>query len=114
MSFDSKALIFNSLETKFTTYFLHVTKGDYKTFIKNQTGVRVFRDGFGIKPFGFNQNDWLGLGKGQTSGGSFYGLRPHNVIGFVLISVYENIKLVEKTDREGFQDSPYSQNFFSW
>ena len=87
-------------------------KSEYKTLIKNQTGVRIFRDGFGIKPFGFNQNDWLELGKGQTSGGSFYGLRPGNVIGYIAISVYENIYLIEKTDREGFQDNPYSKNFF--
>ncbi len=85
---------------------------EYKELVKNQTGVRVFRDGFGLKPFGFNQNDWLQLNKGQTSGGSFYGLRPQNVIGYVLISTYENINLKEKTDREGFIDSPYSRNFF--
>lgn len=87
-------------------------KGDYKTFIKNQIGVRIFRDGFGIKPYGLPQNDWLGLNKGQTSGSSFYGLRPGNVIGFIQISVYENINLLEKTDREGFQETPYSKNFF--
>ncbi len=85
---------------------------EYKELVKNQTGVRIFRDGFGLKPFGFNQNDWLQLSKGQTSGGSYYGLRPQNVIGYVLISTYENINLKEKTDREGFIDSPYSRNFF--
>lgn len=87
------------------------TKDSYKLFIKNQTGIRVFRDGFGIKPYGLGENDWLGLSKGQTSGGSFYGLRPGNTIGFVSISVYENADLIEKTDREGFQESPFSKNF---
>lgn len=85
---------------------------EYKTLVKNQIGVRVFRDGFGIKPYGFNQNDWLGLSKAQTSGGSIYNLRPQNVIGYVLISTYENIQLKEKTDREGFIDSPYTRNFY--
>ena len=85
---------------------------NYKKLVQKQIGVRIFRDGFGAKPFGFKGNDWLNLGSGQTSGGSFYGLRPNNVIGFVAISVYENINLVEKTDREGFVDSPYSKNFF--
>ena len=85
---------------------------EYKNIIQNQIGIRIFRDGFGIKPFGFKKNDWLNLGGGQTSGGSFYGLRPNNVIGFVALSVYDNITLIEKTDREGFIDSPYSKNFF--
>jgi signal transduction histidine kinase len=83
----------------------------YKNLIKNQIGVRVFRDGFGIKPYGFEQNDWLGLGKSSTSG-KFYNLRPNNVIGYVSLSKYENENLKEKTDREGFVDSPYSENFF--
>lgn len=83
-----------------------------KKLIQNQIGIRIFRNGFGIKPFGFNKMDWLNLSGGQTSGGSFYGLRPNNVIGYVALSVYDNINLVEKTDREGFTDSAYSKNFF--
>jgi len=85
----------------------------FKTIVKNQVGIRVFRDGFGIKPFGINGEDWLNLSGGQTSGRSFYGLRPNNVIGFVSISAKENNQLKEKTDREGFVSSPYSRNFFT-
>ncbi|WP_428327914.1 ATP-binding protein [Mucilaginibacter sp.] len=85
---------------------------DYKNLVKNQVGVRVFRDGFGIKPYGMEDNDWLKLSKSQTSGGSFYLLRPENVIGFVSITAKENRNLTEKTDREGFIDSAYSRNFF--
>ncbi len=86
---------------------------EYKLLVKNQVGVRIFRDGFGIKPYGMNENDWLKLSKSQTSGGSFYLLRPQNVIGFVSITAKENKHLTEKTDREGFIDSPYSKNFFN-
>lgn len=86
---------------------------EYKQLVKNQVGVRIFRDGFGIKPYGMEDNDWLKLSKSQTSGGSFYLLRPENVIGFVSITARENKYLTEKTDREGFIDSPYSKNFFS-
>ncbi|MEA5404201.1 sensor histidine kinase [Arcicella sp. DC2W] len=86
--------------------------GEYKRLVKNQVGVRIFRDGFGIKPYGLNNNDWLQLSTGQTSGASFYGLRPGNIIGYISISNKENLSLTEKTDREGFVESPYSQNFF--
>ncbi len=86
--------------------------GEYKRLIKNQVGVRIFRDGFGIKPYGMNNNDWLKLSSGQTSGASFYGIRPYNIIGYISISNKENLSLTEKTDREGFIETPYSQNFF--
>lgn len=85
---------------------------EYKLLVKNQVGVRIFRDGFGIKPYGMGDNDWLKLSKSQTSGGSFYLLRPENVIGFVSITAKNNKHLTEKTDREGFIDTQYSKNFF--
>ncbi len=85
---------------------------DYKALVKNQIGVRIFRDGFGIKPYGMEDNDWLKLSKSQTSGGSFYLLRPENVIGFVSITANENKNLTELTNREGFIDTAYSRNFF--
>jgi C4-dicarboxylate-specific signal transduction histidine kinase len=71
----------------------------------------VFRDGFAIKPYGLNGEDWLRLSAQQTSATSYYGLRPQNVIGFVSISEAANGNLKEKTDREGFVADPYSHNF---
>ncbi len=83
----------------------------FKNLVTNQIGIRIFRDGFGIKPYGFDGQDWLNLGSGQTSGASFYGLRPNNVVGFVAISMAKNAQLKELTSREGFTESPYSRNF---
>ncbi|RFM27140.1 sensor histidine kinase [Deminuibacter soli] len=85
---------------------------EYKQLVKNQIGIRIFRDGFGIKPYGMENKDWLDLRRSQTSGGSFYLLRPENIIGFISITASDNRCLVEKTDREGFMDSPFSRNFF--
>jgi len=84
---------------------------DYKKFVSNNAGIRVYRDGFGIRPYGLNANDWLGLSMEQTSGRSFYSMRPKNVIGYVSLSAKQNGQLKEKTDREGFVNSPYQQNF---
>jgi signal transduction histidine kinase len=83
----------------------------YKDYVRDHAGVRIYRDGFGIAPYGLEGNDWLGLHSGQTSGGSFYGLRPKNVIGYVAISAKQNFRLIEKTDREGFSKNPASRNF---
>lgn len=84
---------------------------EFKRLVQNQVGIRIFRDGFGIKPYGINGQDWLKLSGNQTSGTSFYGLRPANIVGYVTISAKHNKYLKEKTDREGFMDSPYSRNF---
>jgi signal transduction histidine kinase len=96
----------DSLDSAFDNF------AQYKNIVKNQIGIRVFRDGFGIKPFGIDGYDWLQLGHSQTSGSSYYGLRPKNTIGFIALTAEENKDLKEKTDREGFVETPYSKNFF--
>lgn len=87
------------------------TASEYKEYVKTQTGVKIYRDGFAVQPYGFGQNDWLGLSKGQTSGSSFYGLRPENTLGYFSISEGVNIYLKDKTDRQGFVENEYQYNF---
>lgn len=79
----------------------------YKTFVQKQVGIKLFRDGFAIRPYGIDGQDWLDLSSGQTSGSSYYGLRPANVIGYVSISEGVNVHLKDKTDREGLVDNDY-------
>lgn len=87
---------------------------EYKAFIQNQVGIRIYRNGFSVKPYGIaDGDDWLNLGKGQTSNSSFYGVRPHNVIGYVAIDEAINKNLKDKTDREGFIDNEYYRNFYA-
>ena len=87
---------------------------EYKAFIQNQVGIRIYRNGFSVKPYGITDgDDWLNLGKGQTSNSSFYGVRPHNVIGYVAIDEAINKNLKDKTDREGFIDNEYYRNFYA-
>lgn len=80
---------------------------DYKEFVRALVGIKVYRDGFGVRV----DDDWLGLGTQWTSGGSFYSLRPGNVTGYVNISARENAALEETTNREAFRDTPAYRNF---
>ncbi len=73
-------------------------EAEYRQLMKDLAGVRVYRDGFGVRVAG----DWLGLGAAFTSARSFRALRPANTIGYVNISAEHNQSLVETTDREGF------------
>ena len=83
------------------------TYGNYKNLVKASAGVFVLRDGFRVRM----GDDWLNLGKEWTSGGSYYGLRPVNTVGFIAISSAENSGLIEKSDREGFTDNAEWQGF---
>lgn len=84
----------------------------YKSFVQNQIGIKIYRNGFAVKPYGIDGQDWLRLSKGQTSGSSFYGLRPGNVIGYVAIDEDLNKNLKDKTDREGLIDNDYYRSFY--
>lgn len=86
--------------------FLGRTK-EYKDLIKDLAQIYVYRDGFGIRM----PNDWLELGHEWTTGSGFYSLKPSNVIGFFKISVEHNGGLVEKSDREGFTQTPAWRGF---
>jgi len=80
---------------------------DYRKYIKDLSGIRVYRDGFGIRV----DPDWLGLASERTSGKSYYSLRPSNTLGYIALTARDNAVLTEKTDREGFQLTPYFLNF---
>jgi signal transduction histidine kinase len=84
---------------------------DLRPLLRTQNGVRVYRDGFAVRPYGLDGDDWLGLGKQWTRASDYYGLKPANVIGFVALTAAGNQQLVEKTDREGFVANPASENF---
>lgn len=84
---------------------------EYKAFTKAQAGIKLYRDGFSVIPYGIDGQDWLKLGSQQTVGSSFYSLRPLNVIGYIAISEGINIHLKDKTDRQGLVDNEYYDNF---
>lgn len=76
-------------------------------FVDDHHGVFIYRDNFRIRM----GNDWLELGQRQTRGGSYYGLRPGNTLGWISISAKDNKDLVEKSDREGFVDNAAKRGF---
>lgn len=66
---------------------------NYREFAQSQAGIKLFRNGFAVKPFGIDGDDWLRLGDSQTKGSSYYPLRPANVIGYFSIDEGINDKL---------------------
>lgn len=84
---------------------------EFREFLKAQAGVRVFRNGFTVRPYGIDGDDWLRFGAERESGRSWYYLKPGGFVGYVSISAEHNSQLEEKTDREGFVETAASRNF---
>ncbi|MEN3285002.1 MAG: hypothetical protein V7607_6142 [Solirubrobacteraceae bacterium] len=82
-------------------------QAEYREWIKERANVNVYRDGFAVAS-GF---DFLRLGQAFTGGGSFYGLRPQNVMGYVAVSGADNPQLEETTNREAFRRTPAFERF---
>lgn len=82
-------------------------QADYRRWVKDRGGVSVYRDGFVVS----GGTDLLELGKSFTSGGSYYGLRPQNVLGYVAITARDNPGLQETTSREDFVRNPAFEHF---
>ncbi|MDR1266428.1 MAG: ATP-binding protein [Propionibacteriaceae bacterium] len=82
-------------------------KAEYKSFTRDILGIKVYRDGFGIRM----DDDWLGLGAQWSSASSYYTLRPANTLGYISISARDNSALEETTNREAFADTPAYRNF---
>lgn len=82
---------------------------DYFNSIK---GVKIYRDGFRIFPYGDSQSlDWLGLDQSATSYGSYDDLKSANTTGYIILTG-KNKNLREKTNREGFIADIHSTVFF--
>ncbi|MCE7743830.1 MAG: GHKL domain-containing protein [Candidatus Heimdallarchaeota archaeon] len=67
------------------------------------SGVRVYRNGFRVFPYGNRDNDWLRLDTRRYRRLSYY-LSNKQLLGLFSISKEGNPELTDKTDREGIVD----------
>ncbi|MBI5292064.1 MAG: sensor histidine kinase [Chloroflexi bacterium] len=89
---------------------LNVKRADLDKFLSDFQGIRIYRDGFRVKPYGdpSSDEDWLGLNAKRVSHpagiGSFKGswsLAENQVVGSVQIARADNPELEDQTNREG-------------
>lgn len=82
-----------------------------KIFVKENSGVKIFRDGIRVYNYGESYDDWLGLdlARVQRLGNHF---SKNTVIGAIDIEMENSHNgLKEKTNREGFDENIYYQKF---
>lgn len=104
---------------RFEFYFFHRGELDSPTqsltlpqltqFLKSNQGIRIYRDGFRVKPYGEpnGDGDWLKLGfrrtinpEGVKQKGNWR-LGYNQVVGAVFLSREKNQALIDQTNREG-------------
>lgn len=79
---------------------LDFEQSDLRKFLDEWGGIKIYRDGFRVKPYGDPNTDWLGLDKLRVDDPSIYP-ESEQVVGFIEITRRENPQLVDTTTREG-------------
>lgn len=106
-----KMLIFD-LDTNILSLGGIQDKHGFKAYLKDNGGIRVYRDGVRVYDYGEPGNDWLNLDMERVN---LPAARISNniVIGAVSLNRLESTDLVEKTNREGFIENDAFRTFFS-
>lgn len=86
-----------------------IVAGKRKEILENYSGVKLYRDGFKVRPYGEDGPgfDWLGLGErarkspGAVSSDGAWRVRTNQLIGAVRISKDGNPELYDMANREG-------------
>lgn len=91
-------------------YYSRSTAGFLKGFLKERGGIRVYRNGFRVLPYGEAFNDWLRL---DYNYGRRYVLPPfsnENFFGFVEITDADEPTFQETSSREGLiENAAYNE-----
>lgn len=67
---------------------------------ESHMGVKIYRDGCRVRPYGEKADDWLDIQSRRASGGGKYHVNPSSVSGSIHISGLGNTALRDATNRE--------------
>lgn len=79
-------------------------KTGFKKYLRQNGGVRVFRDGLRIYDYGEPENDWLDLDHRRFQQPAKR-ISNNNILSAISLDRKESSGLVEKTNREGFVEN---------
>lgn len=77
---------------------------DVRNDLNAAAGISIYRDDFRLMPYGERDNDWLRLDFRRVQNPTLR-LSNNQIGGYVLISLKENPKLKDQSNREGIIDS---------
>ncbi|MDD5650713.1 MAG: ATP-binding protein [Candidatus Nanoarchaeia archaeon] len=103
-------------ESRFGKHLPSLEMNKVDTFLKEYSGIKLYRDNFRVKPFGEDGNDWIGIDPLSLNNPSIIP-RNFQVFGMVHISRLKNPLIKDVTTREGidFNDAARDMvNFIQW
>lgn len=74
-------------------------------YLNQNSGVRVFRNNIRVFNYGEPSDDWLGIDMSKLQKYSEH-FAKKSIVGFISLQIKDSQGLVEKTNREGFIESP--------
>ncbi|WP_425638816.1 ATP-binding protein [Algoriphagus yeomjeoni] len=77
---------------------------EFRSVFKNFQGMRISKNGFGVKPYGDEVEDWINLSKARVQNPG-KNVNTNQILGYVFLYSPENDNLEEKTNREGFLEN---------
>ena len=77
----------------------------------DHSGVKLYRAGFVVKPYGEKNNDWLKLKAKRNTKGWRYYINADKIMGFINIDPTFNSKLEDTTNRQGLIDNDEKKTF---
>jgi len=85
-------------------------KTGFKKYLRENGGIRVFRDGLRVYDYGESENDWLELDHRRFQR-PFRAFSNNQILGAVYLDRKESSSLIEKTNREGFVENEAYNRF---
>jgi signal transduction histidine kinase len=83
---------------------LNIDRTKVNDLLESYSGIKIYRDGFRILPFGDTDNDWLELNARRTASPE-HRIATTNAIGIVFITRDENPGLQDVLSRENMYDT---------
>lgn len=87
-----------------TLDFLEYDKTGFKKFLKNNGGIRIYRDKVRVYDYGEPGNDWLNLDYKRLTSPT-QAISNNQILGAIYLDREKSQDLIEKTNREGFVDN---------
>lgn len=106
-------------KSDYSTFFYKEISPYRKTWIKNNAGIKIYRDNFIVRPYGEQASDsfdWLGLNARSAANPAGASRTSWNVInnqvqGCIYISRIDNKVILDKSSREGLIENEYFKIF---
>jgi signal transduction histidine kinase len=80
-----------------------------KSILKNNAGIKVYKDDLRVYNYGDPKNDWLGLDLNRINNSDK--VSNNQNIGYIILDAEKANNLIEKTNREGFIEDEYFKLF---